>query len=51
MEAKRYSAYEKANIEAHFKEFKRCKEHWHILDENIYNFDETGYMISKVDRS
>jgi hypothetical protein len=38
-------------MEGHFKEFKRCKDHWHILDEDIYNFDETGYMIGVVSGS
>jgi hypothetical protein len=48
LEAKRRASYIKEGIEGHFKEFKRCKDHWHILDEDIYNFDETGYMIGVV---
>ena len=38
-------------IKAHFKKFKRYKEHWHILNKDIYNFDKTGYIINKVFRS
>lgn len=32
-------------IKQHFRDFQRCKEYWGILDEDIYNFDETGFQI------
>jgi hypothetical protein len=32
------------DIEAHFREFKRSKAHWGML-EDVYNFDETSCMI------
>jgi hypothetical protein len=35
-------------MEAYFKEFKSCEEHWGILDEDTYNFDETGCLIGIV---
>jgi hypothetical protein len=35
-------------MEAYFKEFKRCKEQLGILDEDTYNFDETGCLIGIV---
>ena len=34
-----------------FQEFKRCTEHWAILDDDIYNFDKTGYLIGAVSGS
>jgi DDE superfamily endonuclease len=51
LEAKRRASHIKEKMEDHFKEFRRCKEHWHILDEDIYNFDETGYLIGVVSGS
>jgi hypothetical protein len=32
-------------IKQHFRDFQRCKEYWGILDEDVYNFDETGFQI------
>jgi hypothetical protein len=43
--AKRLDAHIVEDIEEHFKAFKRCKAHWKIQDEDIYNFDETGFQI------
>ena len=51
MEAKRRASYIKENIQGHFSEFNRCKDHWHILDEDTYNFDESGYLIGVVSGS
>jgi hypothetical protein len=45
LSSKRRAAHQKEDIEAHFQEFKRSKAHWGILDEDVYNFDETGCMI------
>ena len=35
----------KDDIKGHFTDFKRCKEKWGILNDNIYNFNESGYQI------
>jgi hypothetical protein len=43
--AERRKAHIKEDVEAHFKEFQRCKDKWGILDEDIYNFDESGFQI------
>jgi hypothetical protein len=48
MDAKRRVAHIKEAMEGHFKEFKRCKEKWGILHEDLYNFDETGCLIGMV---
>jgi hypothetical protein len=48
LEVKRRAAHQKEDIERHFKEYKRCKDHWGILDEDTYNFDETGCMIGMI---
>jgi hypothetical protein len=45
LETKRRASHIKEDIEGHFKEYERCKKHWNILDEDTYNFDETGCMI------
>jgi hypothetical protein len=51
LESKRRAVHNLESIESHFVEFKRCKDHWHILDDDTYNFDETGYMIGMVSGS
>jgi hypothetical protein len=33
------------DIQEHFKAFKKCKDYWGIQNEDIYNFDETGFRI------
>jgi len=38
----RRNAHNRQDILDHFADFKRCKEKWGILDDNTYNFDETG---------
>ena len=43
--AARQGSHNKEEVEGHFKDFKRCREKWNILDEDIYNFDETGCQI------
>ena len=45
MSAKRLAAHIVEEVEEHFKAFKKCKEYWGIQDEDIYNFDETGFQI------
>jgi len=45
LSAKRRATHIREDIEAHFKEFDRCKRKWGILDDDIYNFDETGCQI------
>ena len=41
----RQYAMNKDDIKGHFTDFKRCKEKWSILDNDVYNFDETGCQI------
>jgi hypothetical protein len=48
LSSKRRQAHQKSDLEAHFKEFERCKQHWGILDDDVYNFDETGCLIGVV---
>ncbi|KAI1006875.1 hypothetical protein K3495_g1342 [Podosphaera aphanis] len=48
MEARRCAAHQKQDMKEHFQEYKRCRDKWGILPENIYNFDETGYMIGML---
>jgi hypothetical protein len=43
--AKRLAAHMIEDVEAHFTEFARCKRKWGILDDDISNFDETGFLI------
>jgi DDE superfamily endonuclease len=45
LSAKRLAAHIVEDVEEHFKAFKKCKEYWGIQDEDIYNFDETGFQI------
>ena len=40
--------YPLTDIKAHFEEFKRYKVKCDILDKDIYNFNETGYLIRMV---
>ena len=37
-----------AAIQRWFDLVKSTKERWGIVDNNIYNFDETGFMMGKV---
>jgi hypothetical protein len=48
LSVKRRESHKKEDMEAHFKEFRRCREHWGILDNDIYNFDKTGCLIGMV---
>ena len=41
--AKRLGIYIVEDIEAHFAEFSRCKKHWEIKDDNVSNFNKTGF--------
>jgi len=43
--SKRRDAHIIEDVEGHFEEFKRCKEHWGIYDDDVSNFDETGCQI------
>lgn len=43
--AKRLDAHIVEDIEEHFKAYKKCRDYWKIQDEDIYNFDETGFQI------
>src|SRR5258708_26836857 len=45
MSVSRLAAHIVEEVEDHFKSFKKCKEYWGIQDEDIYNFDETGFQI------
>ena len=31
-----------------YNNYKRCRDKWGILPDDIYNFDETGYMIGML---
>ena len=46
LSAKRLAAHIVEDVKEHFKAFKKCKEYQGIQDEDIYNFDETGFQIS-----
>jgi hypothetical protein len=48
LSVKRRESHKKEDIEAHFKEFRRCRKHWGILNNNIYNFDKIGCLIGMV---
>ena len=41
----RRQLHKKEELEAHFQEFQRCRQHYQIDDADIYNFDETGCQI------
>ncbi|KIM98288.1 hypothetical protein OIDMADRAFT_128072 [Oidiodendron maius Zn] len=45
LSAKRLASYIVEDIEGYFIAFKKCKDYWGIQDEDIYNFDETGFQI------
>ena len=45
LSAKRLASHIVEDIEGYFKAFKKCKDYWGIQDEDIYNFDETGFQI------
>lgn len=38
----RRASHNRKDIEGHFSEFQRCRTKWGILNDDIYNFDETG---------
>lgn len=42
---KRLASYIVDEIQEHFNSFKKCKEYWGIQNNDIYNFDETGFWI------
>lgn len=42
---KRRDAHIKEDVDEHFKDFVRCRNHWGIQDEDVYNFDESGFQI------
>ena len=46
--AKRLAAHVVKDVQLHFREFERCKNKWGILDEDISNFDETGFQIGVI---
>ena len=48
---KRRDAHKLEDIKTHFREFERCLKHWTIQNEDIYNFDETGFQIGVVSGS
>ena len=45
LSAKRLASHIVEDIEGYFMAFKKCKDYWGIQDEDIYNFDETGFQI------
>ena len=48
MAAKRLASHVVEDVQLHFQEFERCKNKWGILDEDISNFDETGFQIGVI---
>ncbi|RFU31685.1 hypothetical protein B7463_g4640, partial [Scytalidium lignicola] len=44
----RRQAHIQEDIKAYFEEFKRCCQYWGILEEDISNFDETGFQIGVI---
>jgi hypothetical protein len=51
LSAKHRAALIREDIIAHFAEFDLCQKHWGIVDNDIYNIDETGCMIGMVNGS
>lgn len=45
MSSKRLASHLVEHIQEHLRAFKKCKDYWGIQDEDIYNFDETGFQI------
>jgi DDE superfamily endonuclease/Tc5 transposase DNA-binding domain len=45
MSAQRLNSHKIEDIQEHFRNFQKCKDYWGIQDEDIYNFDETGFQI------
>jgi hypothetical protein len=43
--AQRLAVHVVEDIESYFRASKKCNDHWGIQDEDIYNFDETGFQI------
>jgi hypothetical protein len=48
MAAKRLASHVVEDVQLHFREFERCKNKWGILDNDISNFDETGFQIGVI---
>ena len=48
MSVKRLTVHIVKEVKEHFKAFKKCKEYQGIQDEDIYNFDETGFQIGVI---
>jgi hypothetical protein len=48
MDVKRRAAHIREDMEGDFREFQRYKNHWGILDEDTFNFDETGCLIGII---
>jgi len=51
LSAKRCEAYIQEDLDAYFKEYKRCVDYWGIQEEDQYNFDETGFQMGVVSGS
>ena len=47
----RRNAYNRQDIIEYFVDFKRYREKWGIVDDDIYNFDETGCQIGLTTRN
>jgi hypothetical protein len=50
LSAKRRATHNREDIEKHFQEYRRYRDKWGVLDDDIYNFDETGYQIGVTAR-
>src|ERR1700722_8459414 len=48
--AKQLGIYIVENVKAYFAEFKRYKEKWAIQDNDVSNFNKTGFQIGVVSR-
>ena len=47
----RMNAHNRQDIIEYFVDFKRCREKWGVVDDDIYNFDETGCQIGLTTRN
>jgi hypothetical protein len=48
LSAKRLAAHIVEDVKGHFEEFARCKQRYSVKDEDISNFDESGFQIGVV---
>ena len=45
MHVKRLAAHVVEDVNDHFVDFRRCKDKWGIHDDDVSNFDESGFPI------